>query len=71
MKNCFICNEPMEDKKTLMENGETSSKFAHREHIIQNVIGWRLKSKSVLYEQCDGELNNEICADFFNPFLYI
>ena len=70
MDICLLCDEPMHEKPA---SGVTdaSKKYKHKEHIIQNAIGGRLKSGSILCESCGGVLNTDIDIDFVKLFLLI
>ncbi|MCK9639875.1 MAG: HNH endonuclease [Prolixibacteraceae bacterium] len=43
-------------------------KFRHKEHIIQNALGGRLKTDGILCESCGSKLNDEIDTEFISLF---
>ncbi|WP_286911861.1 HNH endonuclease [Flavobacterium sp. UBA4197] len=69
MDICLLCDEPMHNKPNLGIALDPSKKYKHKEHIIQNAIGGRLKSSTILCEACGGILNTEIDIDFTKLFL--
>ncbi|MDO8899245.1 MAG: HNH endonuclease, partial [Bacteroidales bacterium] len=71
MELCILCNEPLIEKAFYESNKDSfakTPKFKHKEHIIQNAIGGRLKSDNILCEECGGILNDEIDAEFLKLF---
>jgi hypothetical protein len=71
IEKCLLCNEPLIDKATYKSEKKEfndNPKFKHKEHIIQNALGGRLKSESILCEECGGILNEEIDKNFLILF---
>lgn len=71
MNTCYLCNEPMIDRKAYELNPETFSvkpKFIHGEHVIQDSLYGRLKSDTILCESCGGQLAVEVDSDFGKIF---
>lgn len=71
MTNCFLCCEIMVNKNEYETNpGKFAAKpkFRHKEHIIQNALGGRLKTDEILCESCGSVLNEEIDTDFISLF---
>lgn len=70
-ENCLLCDGKLIDK-SYYENNKNEfdliPKFKHKEHIIQNAIGGRLKSDEILCEECGSILNAEIDSDFLKLF---
>ncbi|MDQ0477468.1 HNH endonuclease [Chryseobacterium sp. MDT2-18] len=70
-KKCILCDGELIDKSYYESNKsefDLIPKFKHKEHIIQNAIGGRLKSDEILCEECGGILNKEIDTDFLKLF---
>ena len=70
-KKCILCDGELIDKVYYKNNKsefDTIPKFKHKEHIIQNALGGRLKSEEILCEECGGILNDEIDTDFLKLF---
>lgn len=55
-------------EKSSSSKDNISSKYKHKEHIIQNALGGRLKNDSILCEECGNKLGKEIDADFVKLF---
>lgn len=71
MPICLLCGEDLIDKtyyETHKAEFRTVPKFKHKEHIIQNAIGGRLKSDEILCESCGNILNDEIDTEFLKLF---
>ena len=64
---CLLCGEKMIEKSSSSKDN-ISSKYKHKEHIIQNALGGRLKNDSILCEECGNKLGKEIDADFVKLF---
>ncbi|AMF96691.1 HNH endonuclease [Vibrio harveyi] len=56
MKNCLLCRDAITDDN------------CHEEHIIQNALGGKLKSKRILCEDCGSILNESIDTKFIKCF---
>ncbi|OJV54229.1 MAG: hypothetical protein BGO31_12820 [Bacteroidetes bacterium 43-16] len=66
---CLLCGKQMIDRTgslNMSNNGGNDFKIRHKEHIIQNAIGGRLKSDTILCESCGSDLNVAIDVDFLN-----
>lgn len=56
MKNCLLCRNAITEGN------------CHEEHIIQNALGGKLKSDSILCEECGSILNDRIDSRFIKCF---
>lgn len=68
---CYVCDRALLDRPEDFIQNNTKYKglpIAHEEHIIQNGIYGRLKSKKILCEECGGKLGGQIDADFCSLF---
>ncbi|SDF94399.1 hypothetical protein SAMN05421827_102203 [Pedobacter terrae] len=71
MNTCYLCNEPMIDRKAYELNPESfheKPKFIHGEHVIQDSLYGRLKSDKILCESCGSQLSVEVDSDFGKIF---
>ncbi|WP_421877935.1 HNH endonuclease [Marinoscillum sp.] len=71
METCLICNKKLVDRTYYEANKSEffeDPAFKHKEHIIQNAIGGRLKNSEILCESCGGILAELIDAPFVKLF---
>ena len=65
MDTCYVCG------KTLTDDGANGTSKRHKEHIIHNGIYGKLKSSTILCEQCGGAYskNDAKFVELFSGFI--